>query len=255
MTLVDYAFDRGCARVTLAQADRGNPLDEQTIAALFDAVRRAHLEHARVIVIGARGRFFSVGGDLTAFAAASDMPTYVDDLADALHRLVSELMRSPAVVISAVQGAAAGAGFPLAAAADIVVAAESASFTLAYTRVGLSNDGSSSLLGHTLGLHTVLRLALLNDSLTAEEARQRGLVARVAPDAELESTIDELVETLLAGSASAFAAAKQLAREAAEPAPESVMRREALAIRQQASVDAPEGVRAFLEKRPPRYAG
>lgn len=253
MEPVDYTFDRGCARITLAQSERGNPLNEQAVRELFAAVRRAHSDGARVIVLAASGRYFSVGGDLAAFAAAADMAAYIDDLADGLHRLVSELMRSPAIVVSAVQGPAAGAGFPLAAAADIVVAAESASFTLAYTKVGLSNDGSSSLLAHTLGLHTLLRLLILNDTLTAEDARQAGLVARVVPDEELPATVDALVDRLLAGSAAAFGAAKRLAREAAETAPETVMRREAISIRQLAASDAPEGVRAFLERRPPQY--
>lgn len=253
MTFVTYEFDRGCARIRLAEHDRGNPLNEPTVAALFGAVRRAHADGACVIVLSAGGRFFSVGGDLAAFGAADDMPGYIDDLADGLHRLISELMRSPAVVISAVQGPAAGAGFPLAAAADIVVAAESASFTLAYTKVGLSPDGGTSLLVHTLGLHTLLRLALLNDSLTAAEAREVGLVARVVPDGELAGTVDALVASLLAGSGPALAAAKQLIRDAAEPAPETLLRHEALSIRRQAALGGPEGVHAFLEKRAPSY--
>ncbi|MBF4161616.1 enoyl-CoA hydratase/isomerase family protein [Nocardioides acrostichi] len=254
MTFVDYTSSEGCARITLVDGQRGNPLHLESVAELLAAVRQAHADAARVIVLAAEGRFFSVGGDLGAFAGAESMPDFIDDLADQLHRLVSELMRSPAIVVSVVQGGAAGAGFPFAAAADVVLAAESASFTLAYTKVGLSNDGGSSLLVHTLGLHTTLRLALLNDSITATEAAAAGLVARVVPDDELSSAVEKVVATLLAGPPEAFATAKRLIRTAADDAPETTMRRELLGIRTQAAgPEAPEGVAAFVEKRRPSF--
>ncbi|GAA4688070.1 enoyl-CoA hydratase/isomerase family protein [Nocardioides nanhaiensis] len=256
MSTLDYDFSNGVARLTMAAGDRGNALDLESTTALLEGVRGAHADGARVIVLRSRGRFFCVGGDVAGFAAADDLPLLVDDLAEMLHRVVSELAHSPAVVVSAVQGPAAGAGFALAAAADIVVAAESASFTLAYTRLGLSHDGSSTLLVHSLGLHRVLQLVLLNDRISAAEAQAAGLVARVVPDDELEAATETVVDTLLAGSAPAFAAAKRLMRETAERNPESVMRREALSIRALAATpDGQEGVAAFAEKRPARFGG
>jgi 2-(1,2-epoxy-1,2-dihydrophenyl)acetyl-CoA isomerase len=254
MTLVRYSYDAGVARITLADGDRGNPIHPESVAALHDAVRSAHRDGARVIVLAAEGRFFSVGGDLGAFSTADDVPAFIDDLAEALHRVVSELVRSDAIVVSAVQGTAAGAGFPLAAAADVVVAAESAKFSLAYTKVGLSPDGGSSLLVHTLGLHRALRLALLGDLLTAQQAYDAGLVARVVPADELGAAVDAVVDTLAAGSGSAQAAAKRLLREVAVPAPESALRKETLSIRSLAgSSDGREGVAAFVEKRAPKF--
>ena len=253
-TYVDYSCAGGCARITLADGERGNPLHLASVRELHAAVRRAREDGARIVVLAARGRFFSVGGDLAAFAAADDVGGLVDDLAEALHRVVSELVRGDAVVVSAVQGGAAGAGFPLAAAADVVVASEAASFTLAYTRVGLSNDGGSSLLVHTLGLHRTLRLVLLNDTLTAQEARDAGLVARVVPPDELEATVDAVVAQLVAGPPQAFAAAKRLVRDAADAVPEATMRRETLSIRERAvAAEGREGVAAFTEKRRPSF--
>jgi 2-(1,2-epoxy-1,2-dihydrophenyl)acetyl-CoA isomerase len=219
------------------------------------AVRHANSDGARVIVLSAEGRFFSVGGDLGAFASADNVGGYIDDLADSLHRAVSELVRSEAIVVAAVQGAAAGAGFPLAAAADVVIAARTATFSLGYTKVGLSVDGGSSLLAHSLGLHRALRLALLNDAVTADEAQAAGLVARVVEPDELADATDALVQQLLNGPASAQAATKRLIRDAVEPKPEATMRRQALEIRRNASSrDGREGVAAFLEKRQAVFA-
>lgn len=254
MSYVDYTYADGCARITLADADRGNPIHTESVCELFAAVRRAATDDARVIVLNAEGRFFSVGGDLAAFGGSADMGTYIDDLADTLHRVVSELVRSSAIVVSVVQGAAAGAGFPLAAAADVVIAAKSAKFSLGYTRVGLNVDGGTSLIAHSLGLHRALRLALLNDAVTADEAYAMGLVARVVPDEELREAADDVVALLLAGPAGGQAATKRSLRETVEPAPEVAMRREALAIRENAaSGDGREGVAAFLEKRPAKF--
>ncbi len=240
-------------RIALDRPDRGNSLTQEAVRELTGAVRRANLDGARLILLEAQGPFFCVGGDLTTFAGAENLALFVDDLAEGLHRVVSELVRSEAIVVAAVQGHAAGAGVSLAAAADIIVAAESSTFSMAYTSVGLSNDGGSSLLVNTLGLHRMLRLALLNDRLTAQEAFDAGLVARVVPDSEMRAAVDDLARRMADGPRVAFARAKALLRDAAEPHPESVMRRETLAIRQAAATDGPEGVRAFLEKRAPRF--
>lgn len=253
-SFVSYAFADGIARITLVDGDRGNPIHLDSVAQLFDAVRRADADRARVILLGATGRFFCVGGDIGGFGAAEDLGPFVDDLADLLHRTVSELVRSPAIVVSVVHGMAAGAGFPLAAAADVVLAARSAKFTLGYTKIGFSVDGGTSLLVHSLGLHRALRLALLNDVITAEEAQAAGLVARVCDDGELGATAESIAVQLAAGSASAQAATKRLLREVAEESPESVLRAEAFSIRERAvEPDGREGVRAFLEKRPAAF--
>jgi 2-(1,2-epoxy-1,2-dihydrophenyl)acetyl-CoA isomerase len=107
---------------------------------------------------------------------------------------------------------------------------------------------------HTLGLHRTLRLALLGDLLTAQEAYDAGLVARVVPAEELPAAVDQVVEALLAGPAAAQAAAKRLLREAASPSPETALRRESLSIRTLVDTsDGAEGITAFLEKRAPRF--
>ena len=252
---VDYAFADGAARITLTAADRGNPIEPVATAQLHDAVLRAKADGARVIVLAADGRFFSVGGDLGAFAGAADPSALLLDLAESVHRVITELVRGDAIVVSVVQGTAAGGGFPLAAAGDIVLAAESAKFSLAYAKVGLSPDCGGSLLVHTLGLHRVLRLALLGDLLTAQEAADAGLVARVVPADQLAGVADEIVAQLLAGSPQALAAAKRLVRDVAEAAPETALRKEAASISALAGApNGQEGIAAFLEKRAPSFS-
>ena len=254
MSLIRYQYDGGAARITLTAADRGNSIDPQLAAELLQAVRRARADDAHVVLLRSEGRSFSVGGDVGAFAAAEDPEQLVDDLAETLHRTISDLHRMDAVVVSAVQGMAAGAGVPLAAAADLVLAGASARFTLAYTKIGLSPDGGSSLLTASLGLHRALHLALLNPVLTAQQAQAAGLVAEVHPDDQLDLAVDRVVAQLLAGSRTAQVAAKRLLREVALPWAEGALRRETLSIRAcAASPDGREGVDAFVSKRPPSF--
>jgi 2-(1,2-epoxy-1,2-dihydrophenyl)acetyl-CoA isomerase len=254
VTAVRYEFGAGASRLTLAAPERGNSLDPETAEDLQQAVRRARQDDARVVVLRSEGRAFSVGGDVGSFAAADDRERLVDDLAETLHRTISHLHRMDAVELAVVQGVAAGAGVALAAAADVVLAGESARFTLAYTKVGLSPDGGSSLLTASLGLHRALHLALLNPVLSAEQARAAGLVAEVHPDGDLEAAADRVVAQLLAGSRTAQVAAKRLFREVAVPWAEGALRRETLSIRAcAASQDGREGVDAFVAKRPPVF--
>lgn len=254
MTVVRYERTDGLARITLCNGDRGNPLTPLMGQELFAAVRRARADDVRVVLLRAEGKAFSVGGDVTAFAAADDREQLVDDMAERLHRTISDLHRMDAVVVSQVQGTAAGAGVPLAAAADIVIAATGARFVLAYTKIGFSPDGGSSLLAASLGLHRALGMALLNPVLTADEAREAGLVMQVHAEDQLEAATQAVVDQLLAGSRTAQVAAKRLIREVALPAAEAALRRETLSVRHCAAApDGLEGVDAFLEKRAPAF--
>ncbi|WP_409329613.1 enoyl-CoA hydratase/isomerase family protein [Trujillonella humicola] len=254
MTAVRYEQRDGVARIRLSDPARGNAIGPGSVAELAAAVRRARADDVHVVVLSADGKAFCVGGDVAAFAAADDTEQLVDDLAEALHRVVSDLQRMPAVVVSVVQGTAAGAGVPLAAAADLVLAAESARFTLAYTGIGFSPDGGSSLLTASVGLHRALALALLNPVLSAGEAHALGLVAAVHPDEDLPAAVEDVVGRLRSGSRDAQVAAKRLLRETATPGAEAALRRETLSIRARAaSPDGREGVAAFLAKRPAAF--
>lgn len=254
MSVVEYEQQDGVARIQLTNADRGNPVNQAFVDALATAVRQARADDAHVVVLSALGRAFCVGGDVSAFASTDDVEHTVDNLADSLHRTVSELHRMDAVVLSVVQGTAAGAGVALAAAGDLVIAAESAKFTLAYTKLGFSPDGGSSLLTASVGLHRALNLALLNPVLSAREAHTMGLVAQVHADDELPAAVEDVIATLRAGSRTAQVATKRLLREAATPGAEAALRQETLSIRTcAASPDGREGVAAFLARRTPQF--
>jgi 2-(1,2-epoxy-1,2-dihydrophenyl)acetyl-CoA isomerase len=242
------------AWILLDRPESGNVIDLRFVRELWDCVRQARHEDVGVVVLASTGTAFSVGGDLRAFAGSEDMPGLVEELADSLHRSISALHQLDAVVVAGVPGTAAGAGVALAAAADIVLASDTATFTLAYTRVGLSPDGGSTLLVASLGLHRALRLALLNPTLTADEAREAGLVAEVHAQGELAAALQRTVDALTAGSRTAQVGAKRLLREQALPSAEAALRRETDSIRRAAgTADAREGVIAFLAKRPPRF--
>lgn len=254
MSLVSYEHRDGVGRIRLSNGDKGNPINQSMVNELAAAVRQARADDVHVVVLSGEGHAFSFGGDVSAFAAAEDPGQLIDDLAESLHRVVSDLHRMDAVVISVVRGAAAGAGLSLAAAADLIIAAESARFSLAYTKIGLSPDGGSSLLPASIGLHRALRVALLNPVLTAEEVRAIGLVSEVLPDDALEPAVETVAATLRSGSRDAQIATKRLLRESASPGAEAALRRETLAIRARAaSPDGREGVAAFLAKRTPSF--
>ncbi|MDQ1445805.1 MAG: 2-(1,2-epoxy,2-dihydrophenyl)acetyl-CoA isomerase [Acidimicrobiaceae bacterium] len=253
-TRVRYERRDEAAWITMVLGDSGNPLTHELADDLLEATRQARRDNARVVVLRAEGKAFCVGGDLQTFGSTPDPGVYIDDLAEALHRLVSELGHLDAPVVSVVQGVAAGAGFPIAMAADIVLAGRSARFTLAYTNAGLTPDGGSSLLTSTVGLHQAMYLALMNPVLSADQAHQVGLVAEVHDDDALDEAAERVVARLVNGSATALTATKRLFRDRALPDAEAAMRRESLSVRAAAnSHDGREGVRAFLAKRAPRF--
>src|SRR6516165_12667607 len=123
------------ARITLNRPDAANAMNDTMLRELADAARRCDHGAAKVVVLTGAGRFFSAGGDLRAMASSASTPGhYVKTMADDLHRAISTFARMDAVLITVVNGIAAGAGFSLAITGDLVLAAESASFTMAYTK-------------------------------------------------------------------------------------------------------------------------
>jgi len=253
---VVWSLTGGVARITLNRPERGNAINLDLATGFRRAVRGV-LGGAgvrAVLLVGAGGAF-CVGGDLTEFAAAQDPSAHIAELAGIMHEAIVDLVRAPVPVISGVHGAVAGAGVGLALSADLVVAASDARFRTAYTGVGLSPDcGVSWVLARTLGHAVALDMALTNRTLDATEAERRGLVSRVVAPQELEGTLTELAGALASGPAQALAATKRLIREAGRTDLEAHLADEAAAIAAAAAgPDAREGIRAFLEKRPPRY--
>jgi 2-(1,2-epoxy-1,2-dihydrophenyl)acetyl-CoA isomerase len=247
------------ARITLQRPGAANTIDLALARELADAALRCDEDPAiRAVVLTGEGKMFCAGGDIGAFAGAGDaVPALLKQITAQLHVAVSRFARMSAPVIAAVNGPAAGAGLALACAADLALASDAAKFTLAYTRLGLAPDGSSTwFLPRLVGARRALELLLTNRTLSAEEALGFGLVNRVVPAASLLGEADALARELAAGPTSAFGAVKRLLLLSASQGLEAQMEWEARAISDAARTrDGSEGIAAFLAKRAPRFEG
>jgi 2-(1,2-epoxy-1,2-dihydrophenyl)acetyl-CoA isomerase len=201
---------------------------------------------------------FCAGGDLGEFAAAGKgARRLLMQMTGDLHLGLSRLARTAAPVIAAVNGTAAGAGFSLVMACDLAVAAESALFTMAYSRAGLSPDGSSTFwMPRRIGDRRTRELMLTNRVLKAREALDWGVVNQFVADGEALAAATALARTLAAGPTLAHGAIKQLLNGSFDQALESQMELEARAIAGLAlSADGQEGIAAFRAKRKPEFRG
>jgi 2-(1,2-epoxy-1,2-dihydrophenyl)acetyl-CoA isomerase len=247
------------ARITLNRPESANALNlDMGRDLMHAAIRCSEDASVRAVVLTGAGRMFCGGGDLKLFAAQEErLPAHLKELAGYLHLAISRFVRMNAPVIAAVNGSAGGAGLSLCLFADLVLAAQSAKFTLAYTRAGLSPDGGSSyFLPRIIGLRRSLELALTNRVLTADEAKDWGLVTRVVPDAELQAEAQALAQKLAGGATLALGAAKRLMHHSSSESLETQMELEALGIAEQAGTrDAREGIAAFVAKRAPDFTG
>jgi 2-(1,2-epoxy-1,2-dihydrophenyl)acetyl-CoA isomerase len=252
-------FADGVAEVTLNRPEAANAMNGEFFREFHDAVLRIDADDAvRAVVITGAGRFFAAGGDLKDFAGhGEDMPRYLKWCTTLFHAAVARLNRMNPPVIMAVNGVAAGAGFSLALAGDLALAAESARFTMAYTRAGLTPDGSSSyFLPRLVGLRRAKELTITNRMLSAAEALDWGIVSRVVPDAELMSAARALARELATGPTLAFGAAKRLLDAGVNSTLETAMENEAESIAAMARTsDGRGGIAAFIEKRTPEFNG
>lgn len=251
------------AHITLNRPGVGNAISVALARDLEAALRRCREDEAvRAVVLAGAGANFCVGGDLKAFQAeGAGVSGYVGEILRHFHPAIGHIAAMRAPVIAAVHGAAAGGGMSLACACDLIVAAEGARFTLAYTRIGLSLDGASSyFLPRLIGLRRALELAMTNRTLSAREALDWGLVTAVVPDATLLDAAETLAGQLATGAPLALGAAKRLLRASggiggsaslSEQMDEEQRLIQALA----GSADGREGIAAFLARRTPDFSG
>jgi len=247
------------AHITLNRPDAANSINDEMGKDLMHAALRCDEDpEIRAALISGAGKIFSGGGDLKAFTAKGDqLPYHIKEITTYLHAAMSRLTRMDAPVVAAVHGAVAGAGMSIAIACDIVVAAETTRFTVAYTRAGLVPDGSSTyFLPRIVGLKRALELTLTNRMFSAQEALQWGLITHVVPDNELLAQARAIAVQLAAGPTRAYGISKRLLHSGWAETLETQMENESQAIANSArTADAREGIEAFLEKRPPKYKG
>lgn len=248
--------DDAIATIRLNRPERGNALDLETLRALHTAADQlAQLSDVRAVLVRSDGPIFCAGGDLRWMAAQDDRRAAVHTLATALHGALLALRALAAPIVTVVQGTTAGAGVSLAASADIALAAETATFTMAYTKVGLSPDGGSTwLLPRLLGQQRAAALMLLNSRVDATEAARIGLVARVVPDDQLDAEAARLAEALRNGSRAAGAAVKRLLAASSGSSLPEQLDLEATSIADLAvSPEGREGIDSFLDGRRPDF--
>jgi 2-(1,2-epoxy-1,2-dihydrophenyl)acetyl-CoA isomerase len=254
-----YEVREHVAHITLNRPEMGNALDHAMARDLHDAALRCDGDpDVRAVILTGAGHAFCVGGDLKSFLPRADaIGRHLKEVIVHFHGAVTTFARMDAPVIAAINGVAAGGGLSLACATDLAIAAESARFTVAYTRIGLSPDGGGSYaLPRLVGLRRALDLALTNRHFTAAEALEWGMLTRVVPDDQLAAAAEQIAIELAAGSRGALAAAKRLLRASLETSLEMQLAAEGELIA--ACADAPdgrEGIAAFLEKRAPHFSG
>lgn len=249
----------GVATLTFERPEVLNALDLDTAQAFRAAVERVTSDPCvRVIVLSGAGRAFIAGGDVASFAAAGEgIAGVVHGLLDAIHPAVLALRAAAAPVVALVRGAAAGAGFSLVLGADVVVAEETATFLLAYDRLGATPDcGGTWFLERRVGRARAFELMLTRRRLTAAEAQAIGIVTEVVAPGELEARGRALGEAIARGPTRAYGRFKRLVDEApSRRLAEQLEAERAAFVAATETADFREGVAAFLAKRPPQFRG
>lgn len=247
---VGWAVDHGVLTLWLRRGSVLNAINTEMLEDLADVVEQATDHGASVIALRAEGRGFCSGADIGGDPAPDDGPPKTDTIV-AGERLVRALTTSPLPVVSAVQGPCAGIGVPLALAADLTLASDQAFFMLAFTKIGLMPDGgASALVAAAVGRATALRMALLAERLTAEEAAARGLIASVSRADAFDAHVNDVLARLAAGPSVAYALTKRAVNDATLGSLDHAFTVE---LEGQAGLlaadDFVEGTAAFREKR------
>jgi 2-(1,2-epoxy-1,2-dihydrophenyl)acetyl-CoA isomerase len=248
------------AKVELNRPERMNAWSRQFSADLRDALTEVtENPEVRAVLVTGAGRAFSSGADLKE--AAEDAGGGAVDvhkiLTERYHPLITGIRRMPKPVIAGVNGPAAGIGLSLALACDLVVAAESAYFSLAFVNIGLVPDGGSSLfVPSRVGFARAAELAMLGERLDARTALGWGLINRVWPDEEYHAQALALLDRMAAGATRSYAGTKRQLNKWLYEHMDAQLEFEAGIQREMAaSGDFAEGLAAFAEKRPPRFSG
>ena len=260
---VTLQIEQGVARITLNRPESLNAVDGEMALELARLCRAvADDETVRCVLLDAAGPSFMAGGDIRGFQRLLGLPEsererQLDTLIDAVSSAVTALRGMPKPVLGAVRGAAAGFGLSLACACDLLIVADNARFMLAYCQLGTSPDGGGSFtLPRLVGTRRALAMALLGDTLSAEEALTLGLATRVVPEAELDRTAAAMATSLATQATRALGNAKRLIHQSEDNdwmAQLAAEKRSFVAL--SGSRDFAEGVAAFIAKRKPDFTG
>jgi 2-(1,2-epoxy-1,2-dihydrophenyl)acetyl-CoA isomerase len=252
------AIAGGVATLTLNRPAVLNAFDAAMARAFLERVEAlAGRSDVRAILIKGEGRAFCAGGDVSQFGTGGNAEAAVDAIIQPLHAGLLRLAGLPVPTLACLHGAVAGAGFSLAIACDLAIAATDARFSMAYARIGATPDASGTWhLPRLVGMRKARELALLGETLTADEALRLGLLNRIASPDDLAAQAQALAERLAAGPTQAYGRIKHLldASLGQNLAAQLEAERQAF-LASTRTADFGEGISAFIEKRPARFTG
>ena len=250
------AREGSVATLTLNRPASLNALDAEMMEALVDHSATLAADDAlRCVVIRGAGKHFMAGGDIRYFAA--QLALTPAERRSRFMRMIEHLQRMPHPVVASVHGAVAGFGLSLMCACDLAIAADTSYFTSAYRQLGLTPDGGLSYaLPRQVGLKNAMEILLLGERFGAADALRLGLVNRVVPEAELARVTEQVVAMIASGPVTAMRNDKRLIQRSLAQSLSEQLRAEAASFGAcSATDDFVEGVRAFIDKRPPRFGG
>jgi len=249
---INLHIDNRVARIEFNRPEALNAINVALATGLLEICQQLQgRDDVRVIVLSGAGRAFMAGGDLAAFRDAAAPGEMASAIIEPLHQALLLLEQMPQIVLGSVQGAVSGAGMSLALGCDMTLAADNARFCLAYSAIAASLDGGGSWhLPRQVGPQRAMRLALLNEPVTAEQALAWGMVAEVVPADQLQQRTAAVAARLAAGPATAQAAIKRLLRQSTRQSLAEQLADEHRAFVECAgTTDFHDGITAFFERR------
>jgi enoyl-CoA hydratase len=250
-----YELRDRTAWVHLTRTDKRNALDPDVLAGISAALDRAMDDDARVVVLAGSGKAFCAGADLSHVLDGLDDLSAIEDLLATAGRLTMRMEAYPSPIIAAVNGAAIAGGLELVLACDLVVAAESATFSDGHAAFGLfPGAGASVRLPRLIGANRARHLMYTAETLDARCMQGLGVVNEVFPDDELEQAVERLATSLARGSRDTLARMKRAIRVGLDlPLDEALALELAQAREHLQSADVAEGLSAFAERRRPSF--
>ena len=256
---ITYTVEGNVGHLRLNRPNGANAVSEAFARDLRDVMIEIEFDDAvRAVSVTAEGKVFCAGGDLKEFhGMGAELPKHGAKVVGPFHAALYKMNRMTKPFVAGVRGAAGGAGLSLVGAFDLVISGESSKYTMAYTRAGMTPDGTSSyFIGRHIGLRRMLDLTLTNRVLDAATAESWGLVNRVVADDEVDAATAAMAAELAAGAPFATGHAKQVIYNGFEQPLESAGEFEGVMITNaMATADGQEGIASFVEKRSPNWTG